>query len=108
VLLKEVNFERKQENMNADSGKKKRRVRKHPRGAKGVPKTINLLRKSPHMQRWFLKNPWMKPMLCFNLAVIKMQVNNSERVTHTQTQHSNNQSKYKSICNFLQVKQGLH
>mmetsp|Transcript_14813 Transcript_14813/g.24524 ORF Transcript_14813/g.24524 Transcript_14813/m.24524 type:complete len:573 (-) Transcript_14813:367-2085(-) len=60
-------------NNNGSNGKKGRRNRQYPRGARGIPKTISLFRKSKHMQRWFMQNPWMKPMLCFNLAVIKMQ-----------------------------------
>ena len=31
------------------------------------------MRKSKHMQRWHLQRPWVKPMLTFNLAAIKIQ-----------------------------------
>jgi hypothetical protein len=66
--------------MSGSDKKKKMRRRQYPRGAYGVRKDICLLRKSTHMQRWFMRNPWMKPMLCFNLAVIKMQVRVRVRV----------------------------
>lgn len=60
--------------MNRDYTKDIVKRRRYPRGARGVPKKSSLLRKSKHMQRWFLRNPWIKPMLCFNLAVMKIQV----------------------------------
>ncbi len=64
--------------------------RKYPRGRKGCPKHMRALKKSKHMQRvssrteydflftfsfkWLLQNPWMRPLVAFNIAAIKIQV----------------------------------
>jgi len=41
--------------------------------SRGLPKRLFILKKSRHIQRWFLRNPWIKPMITFNLAAIRIQ-----------------------------------
>lgn len=42
-------------------------------GRYGQPLRLGLLRKSAHMRRWFLCNPWSRPMLVFVFAAIRIQ-----------------------------------
>ncbi len=34
---------------------------------------LGMMKKSKHIQRWYLQQPWLKPMIIFNLAAIKIQ-----------------------------------
>ena len=45
---------------------KKRRQRQQP-------KRMNILKKSKHLRRWFLRNPWLRPLIVFNYAAITLQ-----------------------------------
>ena len=42
-------------------------------GRYGQPLRVGLMRKSVHMRRWFLCNPWSRPMLVFVFAAIRIQ-----------------------------------
>ena len=50
-----------------------RKPNEYPRGYRGKPKHINISRKSRDMQRWNLKNPWIRPLCAFNLAAVIIQ-----------------------------------
>ena len=39
----------------------------------GYPKWMFMMRKSPHMRRWLVRNPWMRPVSVFNYAAISIQ-----------------------------------
>ena len=39
----------------------------------GQPKRLRMFLKSYQMQRWLVKNPWIKPMCVFNFAAVKIQ-----------------------------------
>lgn len=39
----------------------------------GVPKRLLILKKSKHMRRWLVKNPWVRPMIVFNYTAILIQ-----------------------------------
>lgn len=43
------------------------------RKSAGLPKRLKLLRKSREIKRWFLRNPWIRPMSSFNYAALKIQ-----------------------------------
>lgn len=48
--------------------KRKRRRRKP-----GRPKRLCIFRKSTHLRRWLLRNPWLRPLCVFNYAVVRIQ-----------------------------------
>lgn len=37
------------------------------------PKRLFMLRKSKHMKRWLVQNPWIRPMCVFNYATVQIQ-----------------------------------
>ena len=41
--------------------------------ARKLPKRMRALRKSKHMKRWLLRNPWTRPICAFNIAAILIQ-----------------------------------
>ena len=43
------------------------------RGYRGMPKHQFMLRKSYHMQRWNIRNPWIRPLCTFNRSAIIIQ-----------------------------------
>ncbi len=50
-----------------------KRVPGEPRGGRGRPCRLRLHKKSKHMQRWFICNPWVRPFLVFSYAASKIQ-----------------------------------
>jgi hypothetical protein len=38
-----------------------------------LPKRLRILKKSYYLRRWFLRNPWIRPVCVFNYAAIKLQ-----------------------------------
>jgi hypothetical protein len=44
-----------------------------PRGGRGKPCKLTINKKSVHMQRWFLNNPWVRPFIVFSFAASKIQ-----------------------------------
>jgi len=50
-----------------------RRLHAFPRGNRMAPKRLFMHRKSVHIKRYLLQNPWSRPMTVFNYAVIKIQ-----------------------------------
>lgn len=48
---------------------KRRRRRRKP----GQPKRLCIFRKSSHLRRWLLRNPWLRPLCVFNYAVVRIQ-----------------------------------
>lgn len=48
-------------------------MQKGRRGRRGEPKRMFMLKKSRHIRRWLVRNPWMRPMCVFNFAAIKIQ-----------------------------------
>lgn len=38
-----------------------------------MPKRMFIFKKSYHMRRWLVQNPWIKPMNTFNYCAIKIQ-----------------------------------
>jgi hypothetical protein len=51
----------------------KRRPKGVHRGLRGMPKQMNMRKKSRHMRRWLLQHPWIRPMLAFNFAATVIQ-----------------------------------
>ena len=50
-----------------------RRMKGEPRGGRGKPLWLAIHRKSPHMQRWLLRNPWIHPFIVFVFSASKIQ-----------------------------------
>ena len=50
-----------------------RRVKGEPRGGRGKPLRLALHKKSPYMQRWLLRNPWIHPFIVFVFSASKIQ-----------------------------------
>jgi len=46
---------------------------KMPRGYRKQPCRLLLMKKSRHMRRWFLRNPWVRPICVFNYAAVAIQ-----------------------------------
>lgn len=40
---------------------------------RGKPKRLIMFRKSPHIRRWLLRNPWIRPITVFNYAATRIQ-----------------------------------
>ena len=43
------------------------------KNARKKPKRMQALKRSKHMKRWLLKNPWTRPICAFNIAAVKIQ-----------------------------------
>jgi hypothetical protein len=41
--------------------------------ARQRPKRLTIFKKSEHMQRWLLRNPWIRPLSVFNFATVVIQ-----------------------------------
>jgi len=50
-----------------------KRVRGEARGGRGKPCRLCIHRKSPHMQRWLMRNPWIRPFIVFSFAASQIQ-----------------------------------
>lgn len=59
--------------MNATHDKVKVRKFKSRKQARGQAKRMSHLKKSKPMRRWLLKQPWIRPIIAFNYAAIKIQ-----------------------------------
>lgn len=46
---------------------------KKSRCKRGLPKQMCILRKSKPVQRWLIRNPWIRPITVFNYAAIRLQ-----------------------------------
>ena len=53
--------------------KVKKKGRKERHLSRQQPKRLRILKKSKYMQRWFVRNPWLRPITVFNLAAIIVQ-----------------------------------
>ena len=52
---------------------KRRQLNRPTKFARRRPKRSCLLRKSPHMRRFHLRNPWTRPLMVFNYAAVLIQ-----------------------------------